>query len=96
MLHELGALPDEPMAAPSKWIVDGTGDGKDLPARLAGQPGGDQGPRSLCRFYYDQADLAALTATQAAEMADRLRYAHGAGVDDGRLATDSRAADAAC
>jgi hypothetical protein len=40
----------------------------------------------LCRFYYDQPDLAALTATQAAEMADRLRYAHGAGVDDARLA----------
>ena len=40
----------------------------------------------LCRFYYDQPDLAALTATQAAEMADRLRYAHGVGVDGDRLA----------
>ena len=40
----------------------------------------------LCRFYYDQPDLAALTATQAAEMADRLYYAHGVGVDDAKLA----------
>ena len=40
----------------------------------------------LCRFYYDQANLAALTATQAAEMADRLRYAQGVGVDDAKLA----------
>lgn len=40
----------------------------------------------LCRFYYDQPDLAALTATQAAEMADRLRYARGVGVDDAKLA----------
>jgi hypothetical protein len=40
----------------------------------------------LCRFYYDQPDLAALTAVQAAEMADRLRYAHGVGIDDGKLA----------
>ena len=40
----------------------------------------------LCRFYYDQSDLAALTATQAAEMADRLRYAQGVGVDDAKLA----------
>jgi hypothetical protein len=40
----------------------------------------------LCRFYYDQPDLAALTATQAAEMADRLHYAQGVGVDDAKLA----------
>jgi hypothetical protein len=40
----------------------------------------------LCRFYYDQSDLAALTAVQAAEMADRLRYARDVGVDDGKLA----------
>ena len=40
----------------------------------------------LCRFYYDQPDLGALTATQAAEMADRLRYAQGVGVDDAKLA----------
>jgi hypothetical protein len=40
----------------------------------------------LCRFYYDQPDLAALTRVQAAEMADRLRYARGVGIDDGRLA----------
>src|SRR5512133_514287 len=40
----------------------------------------------LCRFYYDRADLAALSATQAAEMADRLRYAQGVGVDDAKLA----------
>ena len=40
----------------------------------------------LCRFYYDQPDLVALTATQAAEMADRLRYARGVGVDDVKLA----------
>ena len=41
----------------------------------------------LCRFYYDQPDLAGLTATQAAEMADRLRYAQGVGgVDDAKLA----------
>jgi hypothetical protein len=39
----------------------------------------------LCRFYYDQGDLAALTAVQSAEMADRVRYAHGAGVDDATL-----------
>jgi len=39
----------------------------------------------LCRFYYDQPDLAALNATQAAEMADRLRYAQGHGVDDEKL-----------
>ena len=41
---------------------------------------------ALCRFYYDQPDLAALTATQAAEMADRLHYAQGVGVDDAKLA----------
>jgi hypothetical protein len=40
----------------------------------------------LCRFYYDQPRLEALSAVQAAEMADRLRYAHGVGVDDARLA----------
>ena len=40
----------------------------------------------LCRFYYDRPDLAALTATQAAEMADRLHYAQGVGVDDAKLA----------
>jgi hypothetical protein len=40
----------------------------------------------LSRFYYDQPDLVTLTATQAAEMADRLRYADGVGVDDARLA----------
>jgi hypothetical protein len=40
----------------------------------------------LCRFYYDQGDLAALTRVQAAEMADRLRYATGVGVDDAKLA----------
>jgi hypothetical protein len=39
----------------------------------------------LCRFYYDQADLATLSATQAAEMADRLRYAQGVGVGDDKL-----------
>ena len=39
----------------------------------------------LCRFYYDQPDLAALNATQAAEMADRLRYAQGVGVADEKL-----------
>jgi hypothetical protein len=39
----------------------------------------------LCRFYYDQADLATLSATQAAEMADRLRYAQGVGVEDDKL-----------
>jgi hypothetical protein len=40
----------------------------------------------LCSFYYDQADLASLNATQAAEMADRLRYAQGVGIDDAKLA----------
>jgi hypothetical protein len=40
----------------------------------------------LCRFYYDHADLAALTAVQAAEMADRMRYAQRVGVDAGKLA----------
>ena len=40
----------------------------------------------LCRFYYDQPDLGALTATQAAEMADRLHYAHGVDVDNAKLA----------
>ena len=40
----------------------------------------------LCRFYYDHPDLAALTAVQAAEMADRLRYAHRVGVDAAKLA----------
>jgi hypothetical protein len=39
----------------------------------------------LCRFYYDQADLATLSATQAAEMADRLRYAQGVGVGEDKL-----------
>jgi hypothetical protein len=39
----------------------------------------------LCRFYYDQADLEALTAVQAAEMVDRLRYAARVGLDDGKL-----------
>jgi hypothetical protein len=40
----------------------------------------------LCRFYYDQPDLAALTAVHAAEMADRLRYAKRVGVDGAKLA----------
>jgi hypothetical protein len=40
----------------------------------------------LCRFYYDQPDLAALTAGQAAEMADRVRYARRVGVDADKLA----------
>jgi hypothetical protein len=40
----------------------------------------------LCRFYYDQPDLAALSRVQAAEMADRLRYAERVGVDDRKLA----------
>jgi hypothetical protein len=39
----------------------------------------------LCRFYYDQADVEALTAVQAAEMADRLRYAARVGLNDGKL-----------
>jgi hypothetical protein len=39
----------------------------------------------LCRFYYDQADLEALSAVQVAEMADRIRYAHGVGLDDAKL-----------
>jgi hypothetical protein len=39
----------------------------------------------LCRFYYDQPGLEALSTVQAAEMADRLRYAAGVGLDDGRL-----------
>jgi hypothetical protein len=39
----------------------------------------------LCRFYYDQPDLTALTRVQAAEMADRLRYAKGVDVDDAKL-----------
>jgi hypothetical protein len=40
----------------------------------------------LCRFYYEQPDLAGLSAVQAAEMADRIRYAGGVGVDDAKLA----------
>jgi hypothetical protein len=40
----------------------------------------------LCLFYYDQPDLAALTRVQAAEMADRLRYATRMGIDDAKLA----------
>ena len=39
----------------------------------------------LCRFYYARPELAALTRVQAAEMADRLRYANGVGVDDAKL-----------
>jgi hypothetical protein len=39
----------------------------------------------LCRFYYDQADLVALSGVQAAEMADRVRYAHRVGLDDAKL-----------
>jgi hypothetical protein len=39
----------------------------------------------LCRFYYDQTDVEALTAAQAAEMADRLRYAARVGLNDGKL-----------
>ncbi|MEN3281380.1 MAG: hypothetical protein V7607_2520 [Solirubrobacteraceae bacterium] len=39
----------------------------------------------LCRFYYDQAELEALTAVQVAEMADRLRYAVGVGIDNAKL-----------
>ncbi|MEA2250043.1 MAG: hypothetical protein QOG70_285 [Solirubrobacteraceae bacterium] len=39
----------------------------------------------LCRFYYDRAELEVLSSVQAAEMADRLRYAVGVGLDDGKL-----------
>jgi hypothetical protein len=40
----------------------------------------------LSRLYYDQGDLESLTAVQAAEMADRLRYAARVGLDDAKLA----------
>jgi hypothetical protein len=40
----------------------------------------------LCRFYYGQPDLGALTSIEAAEMADRLRYATAVGLDDAKLA----------
>jgi hypothetical protein len=40
----------------------------------------------LCRFYYDQADVRALTPLQAAEMADRIRYATRVGLDEDKLA----------
>src|SRR6187402_3127973 len=50
---ELGALPDELMAAAGEGIVDGTGDGKDVAAGHAGQPRRDQGA-GFIRCFDDQ------------------------------------------
>jgi hypothetical protein len=45
--HELRALADEFVAAAGERIVDGSGDGEDLAAGVAGEPGGDQRARFL-------------------------------------------------
>ena len=54
-LDQLGALPDELMAPAGERIVDGPGDGEDLAARFAGEPGRDQRAGSLRRFDHQGA-----------------------------------------
>src|SRR5690606_41041215 len=55
LFHQLGALPNQGMAAAGKWGVDRSGDGEDLAAAFQCQPCGEQGAALGGRLHHQYA-----------------------------------------